>query len=214
MDECKELYFRLVKQAHTDGAPDEEYSVRTITMQQINSAYRRRDLTTLKLLESMMPPPSRASSPLPPESRSNTVNTSQHKTGARPNSPSAPSRTSNLPNDPKPTQTVSANDLSLEKLDELWPTIKATTKSINRRIEAILQQVNPAIIDGTMIVLVSQYEFHRNRVNSDEVGRVIEDVISRLVHRKIQISCVTPDEAAALVNAGAGERTRNNPDFQ
>jgi hypothetical protein len=119
-----------------------------------------------------------------------------------------------LPNDPKPTQTVSANDLSLEKLDELWPTIKATTKSINRRIEAILQQVNPAIIDGTMIVLVSQYEFHRNRVNSDEVGRVIEDVISRLVHRKIQISCVTPDEAAALVNAGAGERTRNNPDFQ
>jgi len=91
--------------------------------------------------------------------------------------------------------------LSLEAIVDLWSKIRADVKSVNRRIEALLQQVDPVTIEGNVIVLASPYEFHRNRVNSDEARRVIEDVISRLVQRRVRISCVTREEASALVGA-------------
>ena len=88
--------------------------------------------------------------------------------------------------------------LSLDVIVDLWSKIRADVKSVNRRIDALLQQVDPVTINGNVVVLASPYEFHRNRVNSDEARHVIEDVISRLVHLRVQVSCVTRDEAVAM----------------
>ncbi len=100
--------------------------------------------------------------------------------------------------------------LTLDLIVDLWSKIRADVKSVNRRIEALLQQVDPVTINGNVIVLASPYEFHRNRVNSDEARHVIEDVISRLVQLRVQVSCVTRDEAAAL--AGTSLPPANIPD--
>ena len=88
--------------------------------------------------------------------------------------------------------------LTLDLIVDLWSKIRADVKSVNRRIDALLQQVDPVTINGNVVVLASPYEFHRNRVNSDEARHVIEDVISRLVQLRVQVSCVTRDEAVAL----------------
>jgi DNA polymerase-3 subunit gamma/tau len=98
---------------------------------------------------------------------------------------------------------TSSGNLSLERVVELWPRIRADVKALNRRIEALLQQVDPAAVVGTKVVLVSPYEFHRNRVNSDDVRQVIEGVIGRLVDARIQVSCVSREEAQALRGPGA-----------
>jgi DNA polymerase-3 subunit gamma/tau len=88
--------------------------------------------------------------------------------------------------------------MTLERIVELWPQIRADVKALNRRIEALLQQVDPAAVTGSKLVLVSPYEFHRNRVNNDDVRQVIEGVVGRLLGDKVQVSCVSREEVQSL----------------
>jgi DNA polymerase-3 subunit gamma/tau len=91
--------------------------------------------------------------------------------------------------------------LSLAALIDLWPKIRADVKALNRRIEALLQQVDPAGVNGSQVILVSPYEFHRNRVNSDEVRLVVESVIGRLVNTNVQVACMTREDAQRIVGS-------------
>ncbi|MGN6483447.1 MAG: hypothetical protein ACTHMX_03510, partial [Thermomicrobiales bacterium] len=70
---------------------------------------------------------------------------------------------------------------------------------VNRRTEALLQQVDPAGVAGDTLVLVSPYEFHRNKVNSDEARAIVEDVIQRRLNRRMTVTCVTREEAQAMI---------------
>jgi DNA polymerase III subunit gamma/tau len=97
----------------------------------------------------------------------------------------------------------SNGSLSLPGLVELWPKIRNDVKAVNRRIEALLQQVGPAAVNGSQVVLESPYEFHRNRVNSDEVRNVVEDVLTRLLGQKVTVTCVSHEEGLRLASAAA-----------
>lgn len=90
---------------------------------------------------------------------------------------------------------------SFEAVIDLWPKIRADVKAVNRRIEALLQQVDPVSITADKLILVSAYEFHRNRVNSDEARIIIEDVVARLLQRRLVVSCVTRDEAQSMIQS-------------
>lgn len=104
---------------------------------------------------------------------------------------------SSAPSTERPRAATGA-DITLEMIVELWSKIRADVKAVNRRIEALLQQIDPVTVAGTKVFLVSPYEFHRNRMNSDEARTVVEDVISRLVKQRVQVSCITREEAAAM----------------
>ena len=95
--------------------------------------------------------------------------------------------------------------LSLATIVDLWSKIRADVKAVNRRIEALLQQVDPAAVNGSQIVLVSPYEFHRNRVNTDEVRQVVEGVIGRLVNANVQVICVPREDVPRMAGAPAAE---------
>jgi len=95
---------------------------------------------------------------------------------------------------------------SFEAVIDLWPKIRADVKAVNRRIEALLQQVDPVSITADKLILMSAYEFHRNRVNSDEARIIIEDVVARLLQRRLVVSCVTREEAQSLIQS----RTANS----
>jgi DNA polymerase III subunit gamma/tau len=45
------------------------------------------------------------------------------------------------------------------------------------------------------IVLVSPYEFHRNKLNDDGTRRVVEDVISRYMGSPYRLICVDPTDS-------------------
>ncbi len=93
--------------------------------------------------------------------------------------------------------------ISVETLVEGWPRIRADVKAVSRRIEAILQQIDPVSVNGTKVLLVSPYEFHKNRVNTDEVRRIIEDVVERQYSVRISVECLTRAELAAMPQASA-----------
>lgn len=86
----------------------------------------------------------------------------------------------------------------LGEIVDRWMRIRQDVKALNRRVEALLQQADPAAIRGDTIYLVSPYEFHRTKLNSDEARRIVEDVISRHLDRRVQMSCVSRDEADRL----------------
>ncbi len=90
--------------------------------------------------------------------------------------------------------TTQPGGLDVERIADLWPRIRQDVKAINRRIEALLSSVDPTAVHGDNIVLVAAYEFHRNRLNADEVRQVVEDVIGRLVGNQVRISCVLRGE--------------------
>jgi len=102
-----------------------------------------------------------------------------------------------------PGRTANSNPLSVEGLVELWPKIRADVKATNRRIEALLQMVDPAAVVGNQIILVSPYEFHRNRINTDDVRTVIEGVITRLLSTQVLVRCVPREEVPSLGGSSA-----------
>ncbi|MER3438292.1 MAG: DNA polymerase III subunit gamma/tau [Chloroflexota bacterium] len=93
------------------------------------------------------------------------------------------------------------DNLSVEQIAELWPRIRLEVKAINRRIEALLSSVDPYAVQGDDVLLVTAYAFHRDRLNADEVRAVVEEVISRIVHRRVRVSCMLRGEASAIVSA-------------
>lgn len=98
----------------------------------------------------------------------------------------------------------------LGEIVDRWMRIRQDVKALNRRVEALLQQADPAAIRGDTVYLVSPYEFHRTKLNSDEARRIVEDVMSRHLDRRVQVSCVSRDEADRLRGSGTAAQNAAN----
>jgi hypothetical protein len=85
-------------------------------------------------------------------------------------------------------------DLTIEALIELWPRIRADIKSLDRRTEALLMEIDPVDITANEIVLAAAYEFHRDKVNEDDRRAVVEQVIGRRIGQSVRVSCVLRSE--------------------
>jgi DNA polymerase-3 subunit gamma/tau len=88
------------------------------------------------------------------------------------------------------TNASGVGKVTVEALADLWPRIRMEVKAVNRRIEALLTSIDPVAVDGSHVTLAAAYEFHRNRLNTDQVRQVVEDVIGRLVQQQVQVTCV------------------------
>jgi DNA polymerase-3 subunit gamma/tau len=80
------------------------------------------------------------------------------------------------------------------QIADLWPRIRADVKAINRRIEALLSEVDPVAISETEITLAVPYPFHRDKLNSDDVRETVAEVLSRNIGRKVTVACVLRGE--------------------
>lgn len=77
---------------------------------------------------------------------------------------------------------------------ELWPRIRNDVKAVNRRIEALLSEVDPVAVTATEVTLAVPYPFHRDKLNSDDVRETVSEVLSRNLGRKVTIACVLRGE--------------------
>ncbi|MBW3634546.1 MAG: hypothetical protein KY456_16125, partial [Chloroflexi bacterium] len=110
-------------------------------------------------------------------------------TPLRPAAPVAPAA------DSKP---ASGPTFDVEQIAELWPNIRADVKALNRRVEALLSEVDPVAISGSQITLAVPYPFHRDKLNSDEVRETVGGVISRLLGQPISLVCILRGEMTTL----------------
>jgi DNA polymerase III subunit gamma/tau len=83
-----------------------------------------------------------------------------------------------------------ASSPAIEALVELGPNIRADIKSLDRRIEALLGEVDPVDVTDEEVILAASYEFHRDKVNEDERRAIVEQVIARRLGRSVRVQCV------------------------
>jgi DNA polymerase III subunit gamma/tau len=84
--------------------------------------------------------------------------------------------------------------ISVGRIADMWPAIRADVKAVNRRIEALLSEVDPVAVAGNQVTLAVPYPFHRDKLNSDDVRDTIAGVLSRQLGRTVSISCVLRGE--------------------
>uniref|UniRef100_A0A831T858 DNA polymerase III subunit gamma/tau n=1 Tax=Thermorudis peleae TaxID=1382356 RepID=A0A831T858_9BACT len=92
----------------------------------------------------------------------------------------------------------------LEKLIASWAQIRREVKASRSQTAALLTSVDPALVAGDDVYLVSPYEFHRSKLNEEVHRRLVESVISRYLGRAYRVHCVAPEEVPAIAPAQAG----------
>lgn len=103
---------------------------------------------------------------------------------------------------PAPTPSESAprmdaeGSIEVERIADLWPNVRADVKALNRRIEALLSEVDPVAVAGNQITLAVPYPFHRDKLNSDDVRETVAGVLSRLLGREVSLACILRAELA------------------
>jgi DNA polymerase III subunit gamma/tau len=111
--------------------------------------------------------------------------------------PITPLRSAPAPAAPQPAAAASPGGAGLydvAQIADLWPRIRSDVKAINRRIEALLSEVDPVAISESEVTLAVPYPFHRDKLNSDEVRDTVADVLSRNLGRRVTIACVLRGE--------------------
>ncbi len=110
------------------------------------------------------------------------------------------------------TSTSDERAMDVEQIAELWPRVRGDVKALNRRIEALLSEVDPVAISGNQITLAVPYPFHRDKLNSDEVRETVSGVLSRLLGRQISINCMLRGEIAGTLQQGSGKAQEQAPE--
>jgi DNA polymerase-3 subunit gamma/tau len=93
---------------------------------------------------------------------------------------------------------LEAGSFGIDHIAELWPNVRADVKALNRRIEALLSEVDPVAISGNQITLAVPYPFHRDKLNSDDVRETVGGVLSRLLGKTVSLVCILRSEMAAV----------------
>ncbi len=111
----------------------------------------------------------------------------------------APEPTEPVASSPPPSAEASATGRAdLERIHELWDTIRMDVKALNRRTEALLQQADPIRVEGKHLTLVAAYPFHQKRLNDDDTRKLIEEVIERRSGTRMTVSSISRDEARQI----------------
>ncbi len=125
-------------------------------------------------------------------------------TPLRPVSPPSPASAS-------PTAPAGGGDVDVEHIANLWPSVRADVKALNRRIEALLSEVDPVAVTGNQITLAVPYPFHRDKLNSDDVRDTVGGVLSRLLGRTFTLQCVLRGEVMPAHASAADSMSLSSP---
>lgn len=99
-----------------------------------------------------------------------------------------------------------SGSFDVEHIADLWPSVRADVKALNRRIEALLSEVDPVAISGNQITLAVPYAFHRDKLNSDDVRETVAGVLSRLLNREVSLVCILRGEIPGPITEHAATR--------
>jgi len=89
---------------------------------------------------------------------------------------------------------------TIDAVREAWLQIRADVKSLDRRTEALLMEIDPFSLADGQVILASPYDFHRNMLNDPERKAILETVIERRIGVRLRVSTALRSE---LVEAAA-----------
>ena len=90
-------------------------------------------------------------------------------------------------------------DGSLSAIRDAWTDIRADVKALDRRTEALLMFMDPHAVQDGQLILLSAFDFHRNKLNSDEHRISLETAIERRIGRRLRVTTVVQSELLELM---------------
>lgn len=78
-------------------------------------------------------------------------------------------------------------------------------RATNRSLHALLRSCSPAALNGTVVVLNCQYEFHKAKVEEAANRMLLEQVLSRAMQTELRVMCTL---AGAPPSSTGGESDR------
>jgi DNA polymerase-3 subunit gamma/tau len=114
-----------------------------------------------------------------------------------------------------------AVSLTPEMLQGLWSGFLNALRPRNLSLEALMRACRPLAVEGDIVVLGFDYDFHRGKVEEDHNRRDVEDTLSELLGQRCRVRCVLAQQgqleldavsSPPLVSNSAGEATSSSVD--
>jgi DNA polymerase-3 subunit gamma/tau len=107
-----------------------------------------------------------------------------------------PPRTLTEAPSPKATPHLNRDSLpqGLGGLQGAWSEVVAGIKRSSRNVAAVARDCPPVALDGDLVTLSPRSRFHREKLESDQAKRLVEQVISEVVGERYRIRCITTAE--------------------
>lgn len=94
--------------------------------------------------------------------------------------------------------------ISLDEIENRWPEFLKKLKPLNHSLSFVLQSCSIDGVDGKKICLSFKYKFHKDRLDSPEIKKIIEGVLKDVYKNDLSIE--------ALVNESMEIKKDNNKD--
>lgn len=108
---------------------------------------------------------------------------------------------------PPPAEDKSA--VAVGQVAAAWPKLIDEVKRDNPVAATFLRAVEPTAVSGGTITIRAQYSLHQTFFDKPDSRRLIADILSKLLGRKIDVACVL-DEAGARRAPSLAERRREH----
>lgn len=79
--------------------------------------------------------------------------------------------------------------LTPDTLRSRWPDLLAALRLRNLPLEALMRSSTPLAVDGDVVVLGFEFDLHRKRLEEESNKQDVEDVLTRLAGRQVQVRC-------------------------
>lgn len=114
--------------------------------------------------------------------------------------------------EPVPPDGVGAEGtLSLDEVQARWNDFLQALRSVNLSLQALLRSGRPVGVEGATVLIGFAYPFHKSKVEEDANRRAAEDVLSKLLGRRVQVRCVLSAESTAPAPPKASRAAPNQP---
>jgi hypothetical protein len=83
----------------------------------------------------------------------------------------------------------------------LWSELLNALRPRNLSLEALMRACRPLAVEGDIVVLGFDYDFHRGKVEEEHNRRDVEDTLSGLVGQRYRVRCVLAQQAPSGLDA-------------
>jgi DNA polymerase-3 subunit gamma/tau len=86
----------------------------------------------------------------------------------------------------------------LDGLQGAWSEVVARIKHSSRNVAAIVRDCPPVALDGEVVTLCPRSTFHKDKLESEQAKRLVEQVVSEVLGERYRIKCIpTPETQGA-----------------
>jgi DNA polymerase-3 subunit gamma/tau len=96
---------------------------------------------------------------------------------------------------------VAGVDLTPGVLQQRWDDVLNAMRPRNLSLEALMRSCRPVSVEGDVVVLGFDYDFHRAKVEEDHNRRDVEDVLSELMGQRYRVRCVLTHTATIVARS-------------